>query len=150
MRISFSLPNSSFLRNLEPVIRMLLQRGHDVILGLGEKNGSSPSVEDLVASTGTGRVIVTGPPQWSEKNRRSSRWLPFAIDYLFFLAPVFDQAPYSRLKRARKTPEFVHRLIKRYRLRYGWRRRATLTWLRLVVEGVPTPPVGVEYTLCQQ
>ena len=145
MRIYFSLPNSSFLRNLEPVIRLLLQRGHDVILGLGEEKGSSPYLEDLVASTGTGRVIVTGPPQWSEKIRRSSRWLPFAIDYLFFLAPVFDQAPYSRLKRARKTPEFVHRLIKRYRLRYGWRRRAALTWLRLVEEAVPATDELVEH-----
>ena len=103
MRIYFSLPNSSFLRNLEPVIRLLLQRGHDVILGFGEEKGSSPYLEDLVASTGTGRVIVTGPPQWSEKIRRSSRWLPFAIDYLFFLAPVFDQAPYSAEARAQNT-----------------------------------------------
>lgn len=145
MRIYVSLPNPSFLRNLEPVVRLLVERGHYVILGIAGQPERTSYLQSFVASVDSRRLSVTAPPQRLGSLSHIASWLPVAIDYLFFLGPEFDGAPYTRLKRGRKIPEFARQLLKKYRLRYGWRRRAALAWLRLVEEAVPADEGLIEH-----
>jgi hypothetical protein len=134
MRIYLSLSNVFYVRNLEPVLRLLLDQGHEIILGDGEPKDRGTYLESFLESVGTERVVVTTPPP---RSSRSNKWVPLTIDYLFFLGREFEEAPYLRLKKGRKAREYARQVIRRYRLRYGWRRRAALAWLRLVEESIP-------------
>jgi hypothetical protein len=140
MRIYISLQNAWYGKNLEPVILSLLHRGHEVIVGLCEQGHEQDWLDKLESSARN--AMVTSVPDRRDRWTRAVEQLRHVIDYLHFLGPAFDSVPYSRLRRRGEVPELACRLIRRHQLRYGWRRRAAIWWLKWVDESVP-PDAGV-------
>lgn len=147
MRVYVSLPKPSFLRNLEPVVRLLSQRGHFIILGFSGVQDRVSYFESVVGTFDPDCLAVVEPPRRLDRFSNVADWLRLTIDYLFFLSPEFQKFPYSRLRRAGEIPLIARRLIRRHRLRYGWRRRAAIAWLRLVEEAIPPDPKLIEHFL---
>lgn len=143
MRIYVSLQNAWFSKNLQPVIQLLLERGHEVVVGLCEQ-GHDEGLSDSPAISAQ-NFSVTTPP------RRADRWsltveqLHCVINYFHFLAPEFDRFPYSRLRHRSEIPELAFQLIRQRQLRYGWRRRAALWWMQRAEESVPADAGIVEH-----
>lgn len=140
MRIYLSLRNAWYVKNLESVIQILLRRGHEVTLGLCE-HYTEPIVA-LGAGAAGGGMTVTATPVRSDRWAQTVQQLRQVIDYLHFAGPAFKYIPYSRLRRRGEVPELAMRLIRRHQLRYGWRRRAAIWWLKQVAESLP-PDAGI-------
>lgn len=143
MRIYLSLQNAWYGKNLEPVIEELLARGHKIVVGVCEDVEERGWLDRLAASTNS--VTVTMAPARADVWAESVEKLRHVIDYFHFLGPSFDAVAYSRLRRRREIPEVARKLIRQHQLRYGFRRRAALWWLRRVDESVPADASIVEH-----
>lgn len=143
MRIYVSLQNAWYGKNIEPVLQVLLERGHQIVIGVVEQ-GEEQAWLDKLASPARKATVASAP-------RRLDRWaktadqLRHVIDYLHFLGPSFDRIPYLRLRRRGELPVLAASLIRQHQLRYGMRRRLALWWLKRVDESLPPDPAIVKH-----
>src|SRR6266550_5840918 len=114
MKILFSLGSFGFLRNFEPAVRLLAQRGHDIHL-----------VADRTDNVGGIRTLEVLERDYPERIRHSyvraqkdGRWLPLAtqlrltLDYWRYLDPRYDHSPSLRARGASQAPPFASRLVR--------------------------------------
>jgi hypothetical protein len=106
MRLLFSVGNFGFLRNFEPALRLLAERGHDIHL-----------VADRKDNVGGSRTIELLMRDYPERIRSSyaagakdSLWQPLAtrlrlsLDYWRYLDPRYDHSPSLRARGAAQAP----------------------------------------------
>ena len=106
MKILFSLGSFGFLRNFEPAVRLLAQRGHDIHL-----------VADRTDNVGGIRTLEVLERDYPARIRHSyvraqkdGRWLPLAtqlrltLDYWRYLDPRYDHSPSLRARGASQAP----------------------------------------------
>src|SRR5580765_2119544 len=106
MKILFSLGSFGFLRNFEPAVRLLAQRGHDIHL-----------VADRTDNVGGIKTLELLERDYPERIRHSyaraqkdARWLPLAtqlrltLDYWRYLDPRYDESPSLRARGASQAP----------------------------------------------
>ncbi len=121
MRVLFVMRHGGYVRNFEWVVRLLKERGHDVILGFerGRAKGMAERIE-------RGRGGFDLPDRLRDEvgiehglvPTRDDRWrgLAFAlrqsVSYLRYLSPAFRDAEKLRERWARGTPSLVVRLGK--------------------------------------
>ena len=106
MKILFSVGNFGFLRNFEPALRLLAERGHDVHLVADRKDSvGGTKTLDLLERDYQGRIRHSYMP-----SRRDSLWQPLAtqlrlsLDYWRYLDPRYDHSPSLRGRGASQAP----------------------------------------------
>jgi hypothetical protein len=108
VRVLFSALHFAYFRNFEPVVRALAQRGHAVHLAADEPEtfGGQQLVERLAAEY---PAVTWG---WTPDVEREP-WFPaaqkvrYALDYVRFLDPRYDDAAKLRLRNVERTPRVV-------------------------------------------
>jgi hypothetical protein len=109
MKILFSLGSFGFLRNFEPALRLLAQRGHDIHLVAERK--------DSVGGTKTLDLLLRDHPERFRHGyappRKDAFWQPLATqlrlsqDYWRYLDPRYDQSPSLRARGASQAPSLA-------------------------------------------
>ncbi len=112
MRLLFSVNNFGFLRNFEPALRQLAERGHTLHL-LAER-------KDNVGGTRTIELLQRAFPDritWAyAPSRKHEFWQPLSVglrlclDYWRYLEPRYDKARSLRARAARQAPAFASML----------------------------------------
>ena len=131
MKILFSVGNFGFLRNFEPALRLLAERGHDLHLVAERKDsvGGTRTLE-LLQSRYPERITFSYAP-----SRKDAMWQPLAVqlrlslDYWRYLDPRYDHSPSLRARGASQAPAAARMLV---RLRV-MRTRPALALLRALV-----------------
>jgi hypothetical protein len=106
MRLLFSVGNFGFLRNFEPALRLLAERGHDLHLVADRKDsvGGSRTIELLMRDY-PDRIRYSYAP-----SRKDELWLPLAtrlrlsLDYWRYLDPRYDRSPSLRARGEAQAP----------------------------------------------
>jgi hypothetical protein len=139
VRVFFSILTPGFLRPFPSVVRLLAERGHEVVLAFHRHNwarGTHDLVEGLAALPG---VHVEEP---AIRPRERDPWHELAldvrssIDYFYFLGPRFGETYEARS--VRRAPRPVTALGKTRVGRSRPVRRALLSGLRVVERSLPT------------
>jgi hypothetical protein len=108
MKILFSALHFAYFRNFESVVRELAGRGHQVHLAADEAEtfGGQALVERLAAEhdgiTWGWTPSVSGEPWFPAAQK-----IRFALDYVRFLDPRYDDAPKLRLRNIERAPRLV-------------------------------------------
>ena len=114
MKILFSALHFAYFRNFESVVRELAQRGHRVHLAADEREafGGQPLVERLAAEY-DGVTWGFTPPLVEEPWFPAAQKVRYALDYVRFLDPQYENAPKLRLRNIDRTPRIVRWLTAR-------------------------------------
>src|SRR5882672_6249132 len=114
MKILFSVGSFGFLRNFEPALRLLAQRGHDLHLVADRKDSvGGTRTLDLLLRDYPNRIRYSYAP-----SRKDSRWQPLAtqlrlaLDYWRYLDARYDHSPSLRARGASQAPALASRLTR--------------------------------------
>ncbi len=148
MRLLFSLGSFGFLRNFEPALRLLAERGHHLHLVAERKDavGGSKTLDALTAAF-PGRITHE-----YAGGRNQSSWqalgtsLRLSLDYWRYLDSRYDHSPSLRARAERQAPPLARHLA---RLPLIGSRRALRVWRRAVawLERAIPPGAGAERLL---
>lgn len=140
MKVLFSALHFASFRNFESVVRALAERGHRVHLLADEAEtfGGQALVERL-ASEYEGVTWGFAPSPTGEPWFPVARKLRFALDYVRFLRPRYNDSPKLRLRNIERTPRIVRWLTPTVAGRAPTQRLVewTLKWLERLM---PTSP----------
>ena len=141
MKFLFVMSYSGYVRNNEPTLRALAERGHHVTLGFnkGPRDDNDRLADELVA---TYPSIVSCPMP-----SRHDEWAPVlsffraCMDYLRYFHPAYDNAPALRERSEKRLPRFVQAIFARLGLRSSNTRRHRLHRALAAIEtAIPTDP----------
>jgi SAM-dependent methyltransferase len=106
VRILFQLPYAGYLRIYGSTIRLLAERGNEVLLAYdGKKEKGAEAVEQFLTSD---RIREIGRVPWRpDRRRRLLSALRRTVDYLRYCDPRFDHAPYLRRRMEKYVPRRV-------------------------------------------
>jgi hypothetical protein len=114
MKILFSLGSFGFLRNFEPALRRLAERGHDIHLVAERKDSvGGTKTLDLLRHDYPDRIRHSDAPP-----RKDAFWQPLATqlrltqDYWRYLDPRYDHSPSLRARGASQAPPLAGTLLK--------------------------------------
>ena len=114
MRILFSVGSFGFLRNFEPALRLLAERGHDLHLMADRKDSvGGTKTLDLLLRDYPDRIRHSYAPA-----RKDSMWQPLAtqlrltLDYWRYLDPRYDHSPSLRARGSSQAPALASRLTR--------------------------------------
>ncbi len=134
MKILFSLGSFGFLRNFEPAVRLLAQRGHDIHL-LAERKDSVGGIKTL-------ELLERDYPERIRhsyaKFHKDAYWQPLAtqlrltLDYWRYLDARYDESPSLRARGASQAPAIASTLAGAPVLGS----RTGLSFMRRVVRGL--------------
>ncbi len=113
MKILFSVSHFGFLRNFEPALRRLAERGHRIHLLADRKDnlGGTKTIANLLAATPDGSITWGYVP-----SRKDDPWYAFALrtrsclDYWRYLDRRYDHAVALRERAATQAPDFASRI----------------------------------------
>src|ERR1700745_3808531 len=114
MKILFSLGSFGFLRNFEPAVRLLAQRGHDLHL-LAERKDSVGGIRTLELLE---RYYPERIRHSYARFHKESAWQPLAtqlrltLDYWRYLDPRYDESPSLRARGASQAPRLAWALTR--------------------------------------
>ena len=126
MKFLFVMSHPGYVRNNEPTLRVLANRGHRVVLGFNRRrrDPNDRLAEELASTHST--IILQYLPN------RNDWWAPMAnfvrgsMDYLRYFDPGFDDAEALRERIAQKLPAFTRSCFNRAGLRDHPERRRLL------------------------
>lgn len=136
MRILFIMRHSGYVRNFEPVLRLLCERGHHVHLAFHTKMR-----EWLLYTSDIGQQLSAVYPHFSQGMApiRNDGWgmlghdVRFGLDYLRYLEPAYRDAPKLRRRVERDTAGVIVRHAQRGPAARAWLARA----LRAIDRSIP-------------
>jgi hypothetical protein len=142
VRILFAMASAEYLRYYDSTIRLLADRGHDVLIAVNHDRGDrKPVTLDGLRGAAEQRVSVLGvipaaDPFWD----RVGRGLRGTMDFVRYLDPRFADAHALRARIRRKVlPRALHGVDRIRSLGRGGT-RAVLTVLAACERAIPTPP----------
>ena len=105
MKILFFVRHFTYVRNFEPVVRGLAERGHTILLAADrdESTGGLQLVQTLAAAYPNVRHIEA-PPRAADDNAWVANHLRLGLDYLRYQHRIFDHAPTLRNRAQDRTP----------------------------------------------
>src|SRR5688572_12031724 len=108
MKVLFSALHFGYFRNFESVVRMLAERGHQIHLAADEPEtfGGQQLVERLAAEY-PGVTWSWAPSLEDEPWFPAAQKLRYALDYVRFLNPRYEDAPKLRLRNIERAPRLV-------------------------------------------
>jgi hypothetical protein len=94
VRVLFSVQRAGFLKNFDPVVRLLADRGHEVRIAIAQPDAFVPGQSDLLDElSALPAVEVEGtPPLAHEHLRALARGLRGVLDYFTFLDPRYPES----------------------------------------------------------
>jgi hypothetical protein len=142
MRILFQLASPAYVRIYGSTIRLLGERGHDVLVSFDDpgKRGRGGATFDV---SGVAGVVAPLPPA-SRTYERSVEQLRAVSDYLHYLDPRFAESPYLRRRLERSLDGTVGGLT---RLPYGSRLGRVALACTLGLERIVPADAGVTRAL---
>jgi hypothetical protein len=115
VRIVFFMRHRGSIRNFELLLECLMDRGHEVVLALGDAPtawlGDSERLSHPLAKRRPA-LEVRAAPREAGPSVVLSRRLRLALDYLRYLEPTYDDAPRLR-ERARRRAPLTMRVVTR-------------------------------------
>jgi hypothetical protein len=113
MRFLFSAPHFAYFRNFESVVETLASQGHHIHLAADEAEtfGGQALVERLAAAYSRvtyGTVSSSADEPWM----RFAQKVRYALDYVRFCAPRYDNVPKLRLRNVDRAPRVVRWLMR--------------------------------------
>lgn len=107
MKILFYVSHFGFLRNFEPALRLLGQRGHTVHLLADRQDrlGGTRTIENLTAAVPDAFTSSYMPSRKGDAFHLLSLKLRLALDYWRYLEPRYDRATSLRARAARQAPD---------------------------------------------
>jgi hypothetical protein len=139
VKILFVTNHFGFLRNFEPAIRLLAERGHSVNLTAdrGDSVGGMRTVEGLVRDYPERITYERAPSPKLRPWSALARGIRLSLDYWRYLDSRYDRAPKLRDRAADQAPRFARSLVKLplFRIRLG--RRALMVSFRLMERVIP-------------
>jgi hypothetical protein len=140
VRVLLSVQRASFLKNFDSVVRLLAERGHEVLISIAQPSSVVPGQESLIAElTALPRVTIEEAlPLREEHQRGIARGLRGTLDYFTFLEPRFPESYRTAWEPRAARPA---RLVGRSRLA----RRALTPLLGAAESSVQPSPGLVEF-----
>jgi predicted glycosyltransferase len=139
VRVLFSILTPGFLRPFPSVVRLLADRGHEVVLAFHRHKwaaGTHELVDELAALPGVRVEEAEVRPLQRDAWHELALDLRSSVDYLHFLEPRFDETYRARSIRRAPRPALA---VGRTRLgRSRPARRALISAIRLAERTVPT------------
>lgn len=131
MRILFSVSHFGFLRNFEPALRLLAERGHAVHLLADRQDrlGGTRTIDNLTGAVPGAFTFGYASSRKSDPFHLLAIQFRLCLDYWRYLEPRYDQATSLRARAARQAPGLAVRLA----AWPGVRSRAGLRLLRALV-----------------
>lgn len=107
MKILFYVSHFGFLRNFEPALRLLAERGHTVHLLADRQDrlGGTRTIDNLTAAVPGAFTSSYVPSRKGEPFHLLSLKLRLSLDYWRYLEPRYDRAPSLRARAARQAPD---------------------------------------------
>ena len=114
MKIVFFMRHRGYVRNFESLLIGLAERGHDVVVALGDVPtpwlGSTPGTSHPLADSCPDVAFRSGPRQRGVATVLGRR-LRVARDYLRYLSPAYDDAEPLRARARGKAPLSIRALV---------------------------------------
>ena len=112
VRILFSVSHFGFLRNFEPALRLLAERGHTVHLLADRQDrlGGTRTIDNLTAVVPGAFTFGYAPSRKNDAFHLLAIQLRLCLDYWRYLEPRYDQAASLRARAARQAPALAVRL----------------------------------------
>ncbi len=106
MKILFYVSHFGFLRNFEPALRLLAQRGHTVHLLADRQDrlGGTRTIDNLTAAVPGAFTSSYVPSRKGDPFHLLSLKLRLSLDYWRYLEPRYDRATSLRARAARQAP----------------------------------------------
>ncbi|MEQ1896010.1 MAG: hypothetical protein ABL971_01325 [Vicinamibacterales bacterium] len=106
MKILFYVSHFGFLRNFEPALRLLAQRGHKVHLLADRRDrlGGTRTIDNLTAAAPDAFTSSYVPSRKGDPFHLLSLKLRLSLDYWRYLEPRYDRATSLRARAARQAP----------------------------------------------
>jgi hypothetical protein len=106
MKILFYVSHFGFLRNFEPALRLLAQRGHTVHLLADRQDrlGGTRTIDNLTAAVPGAFTSSYMPSRRGDEFHLLSLKLRLGLDYWRYLEPRYDRATSLRARAARQAP----------------------------------------------
>ena len=107
MKILFYVSHFGFLRNFEPALRLLAQRGHTIHLLADRQDrlGGSRTIDNLTAAVPGAFTSSYVPSRKGDPFHLLSLKLRLSLDYWRYLEPRYERAASLRARAARQAPE---------------------------------------------
>jgi hypothetical protein len=140
MKIFFLMRSSLYLRNFEPLVRLLADRGHQILLGFRkiDKVFSETAITELVNENSRIRYIIF--PQRSWFWRRPADFIRVLQTYARFLDRRYQDSHKLRARAAALLPGFIRRIVKII-VDYNDSKRWTfINFLRKIERAIPLDP----------
>jgi hypothetical protein len=114
MKILFYVSHFGFLRNFEPALRLLGERGHRVHLLADRQDrlGGSRTIDNLTAAVPGAFTASYVPSRKGEPYHLLSVKLRLSLDYWRYLEPRYDRAPSLRARAARLAPDAAVKVVR--------------------------------------
>jgi hypothetical protein len=135
VRFFFSVLTPGFLRPFPSVVRLLSERGHEVVIGFHRHKwaaGTHDLVDELAALPGVHVEAEEVRPQGRDSWHELALDIRSSVDYLHFLQPRFEDTYRARAERRAPRPALAARRLP------GPLRRTLISGLRLAEASLPT------------
>lgn len=112
MKILFSVSHFGFLRNFEPALRRLAERGHTVHLLADRRDnlGGTRTIDNLLATHPQAFTSSYAPSRKGDPLHTLAIKVRLCLDYWRYLDRRYDQAPSLRARGARQAPAIASRI----------------------------------------
>ncbi len=112
MKILFSVSHFGFLRNFEPALRLLAQRGHTIHLLADRQDrlGGTRTIDNLTAAVPGAFTWSYAPSRKGDPFHLLALKLRLCLDYWRYLEPRYDRSPSLRARAARQAPPIAVRV----------------------------------------
>ena len=145
MKIFFLMRNSIYLRNFEPLVRMLADRGHKILLGFIKIDEvfSKYAIDQLVKeNTGVHYIIF---PQLTWLWRRPADFIRVLQTYVRFLDRRYKDAHKLRERAAALMPSYIRRVVKMIIGHNDSKRWSFINFLKRIEQAIPLDPFIVKF-----
>ena len=145
MKIFFLMRNSIYLRNYQSVVRLLADRGHQILLGFGkiDEAFSEAAITELVNENSRIRYIIFSQRNWLW--RRPADFIRVLQTYARFLDGRYKDSHKLRARAAALLPGFIRRIVKMIVDQDDSKRWSFIYFLRRIESAIPLDPLVVKF-----
>lgn len=141
MKFLFVMSYPGYVRNNEPTLRALAERGHHVTLGFnqGLRDATDGLAAELVATYPS--IVARTAPIRRDKWATTAAFFRGCMDYLRYFDPAYANASALRERIEKRLPRFVRTVFENLGLRTSTARRGRLhRTLAAIESAIPTDP----------
>jgi len=145
MKIFFLMRSSIYLRNYESVVRLLADKGHQVLLGFVKIDEvfSEPAIAQLVKENSSIRYIIFPKHTWLW--RRPANFIRVLQTYARFLDRRYRDSHKLRARAASFLPRPIRRIVEMIVNHDNSKRWSFIHFLQRIERAIPPDPIIVKF-----